>query len=58
MQVFVKTFVEGYPEQWNEAGQIIWDVRTRMIRNKAEYNRIHAYIEANPGNWDTDDEHL
>jgi REP element-mobilizing transposase RayT len=28
-----------------------------IIRNEAEYNRIHAYIEANPANWGTDDEH-
>ena len=28
-----------------------------IIRNEAEYNRIHIYIAANPTNWGTDDEH-
>ena len=28
-----------------------------IIRNDAEYNRIHVYIESNPANWVTDDEH-
>ena len=28
-----------------------------IIRNEAEYHRIHAYIESNPANWDQDDEH-
>ena len=29
-----------------------------IIRNEAEHNRIHAYIESNPANWDRDEEHL
>jgi putative transposase len=28
-----------------------------IIRNEAEYNRIHLYIESNPANWVMDDEH-
>ncbi len=28
----------------------------RIIRNADEANRIHLYIEANPAQWDTDDE--
>ena len=28
-----------------------------IIRNEAEHNRIHAYIESNPANWDRDKEH-
>jgi len=27
-----------------------------IIRNKDEWNRIHAYIESNPAAWETDDE--
>ena len=29
----------------------------RIIRNDAEYNRIHVYIESNPANWVMDDEY-
>jgi putative transposase len=28
-----------------------------IIRNEAEYNRIHVYIESNPANWVMDDEY-
>ena len=28
-----------------------------VIRNEAEYNRIHLYIESNVENWSMDDEH-
>ena len=29
-----------------------------IIRNEAEYSRIHAYIESNPARWIMDDENL
>ena len=37
----------------------IWqrNYHEHIIRNEGAYNRIHAYIESNPANWNTDGEH-
>jgi REP element-mobilizing transposase RayT len=40
---------------WNASG--IWqrNYYEHIIRDEAEYNRIHKYIESNPANWVIDD---
>lgn len=42
-----------------ETGRVrVWqrNYYEHVIRDEAEWNRIHAYIELNPANWETDSE--
>jgi putative transposase len=54
-----KAYIHGVNEcQWPRFNQRLWqgNYYEHIIRNEAEWGRIHNYIEANPATWTEDRE--